>query len=100
MVYLTVSLTSEYTLGLLRPPAYSLCDKSVPLFYLRIFRFRSAFFCFSSVKRSEVSQAHPEWKIGQVAQELGRQWKDLTDDMKKRYEDMAQQDKGRYEIVS
>jgi len=58
----------------------------------------SAFFCFSSVKRSEVSQGHPEWKIGQVAQELGRQWKDLTEDMKKVYEEMAQRDKGRYEI--
>jgi len=57
----------------------------------------SAFFCFSQTKRSEVNQAHPEWKVGQVAQELGRQWKDLTDVQKKEYEAMASRDKSRYE---
>jgi len=58
----------------------------------------SAFFFFSQVKRQGVSQGHPEWKVGSVAQELGRQWKDLTETEKKVYEEMAQRDKGRYEI--
>jgi len=58
----------------------------------------SAFFFFSQVKRQGVSQGHPEWKVGSVAQELGRQWKDLTETEKKKYEEMAQRDKGRYEI--
>lgn len=58
----------------------------------------SAFFFFSHDKRPEVQQGHPEWKVGQVAQELGRQWKDLTDDTKRKYEEMAQRDKSRYEI--
>lgn len=58
----------------------------------------SAFFFFSHEKRPSVQQGHPEWKVGQVAQELGRQWKDLTEAQKKVYEEMAGRDKGRYEI--
>jgi ABC-type transporter MlaC component len=57
----------------------------------------SAFFFFSQVNRQEIQQGHPEWKVGQVAQELGRQWKDLTPEEKKKYEDMAARDKERYE---
>jgi len=58
----------------------------------------SAFFFFSQVKRPAVQQGHPEWRVGQVAQELGRQWKDLTDVEKKKYEEMATRDKARYEV--
>jgi len=58
----------------------------------------SAFFFFSQVKRPEVQQGHPEWRVGQVAQELGRQWKELTETEKKRYEEMVTKDKARYEI--
>jgi len=57
----------------------------------------SAFFFFSQIKRPDVQQGHPEWKVGQVAQELGRQWKDLTETEKKKYEEMASRDKVRYE---
>jgi len=58
----------------------------------------SAFFFFSQVKRPDVQQGHPEWRVGQVAQELGRQWKDLTETEKKKYEEMVTRDKARYEI--
>jgi hypothetical protein len=58
----------------------------------------SAFFIFSQEKRPEVSGGHPEWKVGQVAQELGRQWKSLTPEMKTKYDDMAATEKGRYEV--
>jgi hypothetical protein len=50
------------------------------------------------VKRGEVQGAHTEWKVGQVAQELGRMWKALTEDEKKVYEKMATDDKARYEV--
>lgn len=49
------------------------------------------------MKRPEVQSAHTEWKVGQVAQELGRMWKALTEDEKKVYEKMAYDDKHRYE---
>lgn len=61
--------------------------------------FRSAFFIFSQEKRSEVNQSHPDWRIGQVAQELGRQWKAITPELKKKYEDLAVEEKRRYEMV-
>jgi hypothetical protein len=56
----------------------------------------SAFFFFSNEKRPEVQGRHPEWKVGQVAQELGRMWKALTEEEKKVYEDRANNDKQRY----
>jgi len=57
----------------------------------------SAFFCFSQTKRSQIQQAHPEWRIGQVAQELGRQWKEFNDADKRPYAEMATKDRARYE---
>jgi len=56
----------------------------------------SAFFFFSNEKRPEVQTGHPEWKVGQVAQELGRMWKALTDEEKAVYEQKANMDKQRY----
>lgn len=74
----------------------------------------SAFFFFSQVrclittfntpyspiqlKRQGITGEHSDWKVGQVAQELGRMWKLLTDDEKKVYEKMAIDDKARYEV--
>jgi len=57
----------------------------------------SAFFSFSQSKRQGIQQAHPEWKVGDVAKELGRLWKDMDQSEKKQYEDMSTRDKARYE---
>ncbi|VDK17657.1 unnamed protein product [Anisakis simplex] len=56
----------------------------------------SAFFFFSHDKRPEVQQQHPDWKVGQVAQELGRFWKALSDEDRMIYERKALEDKERY----
>ncbi|KAL6726184.1 hypothetical protein Aduo_008184 [Ancylostoma duodenale] len=56
----------------------------------------SAFFFFSQDRRPEVQQMHPEWKVGQVAQELGRMWKNVSMDEKDMYERKALADKERY----
>ncbi|KAL3117111.1 hypothetical protein niasHT_007514 [Heterodera trifolii] len=56
----------------------------------------SAFFFFSNEKRQEVSGEHPEWKVGQIAQELGVRWKALSDEERTIYEKKAQEDKERY----
>jgi len=37
------------------------------------------FFLFSQERRPAVREAHPEWKVGDVAKELGRQWRELDD---------------------
>jgi len=57
----------------------------------------SAFFSFSQTKRQGIQQSHPEWKVGDVAKELGRQWKDMDANDKKEYEEMSNRDKARYE---
>uniref|UniRef100_A0A1I7X8U3 High mobility group protein 1.2 n=1 Tax=Heterorhabditis bacteriophora TaxID=37862 RepID=A0A1I7X8U3_HETBA len=56
----------------------------------------SAFFFFSQDRRPEVQQQHPEWKVGQVAQELGKMWKSVSVDEKELYERKAMADKERY----
>uniref|UniRef100_A0A915CVU5 HMG box domain-containing protein n=1 Tax=Ditylenchus dipsaci TaxID=166011 RepID=A0A915CVU5_9BILA len=57
----------------------------------------SAFFFFSNEKRSMVQQEHPEFKVGQIAQELGKYWKALTDEQRQVYERRAAEDKARYD---
>jgi high mobility group protein B1 len=56
----------------------------------------SAFFFFSNEKRQEVQQQHPEWKVGNIAIELGKQWKSLTDEERAVYDRKARDDKERY----
>jgi len=55
----------------------------------------SAFFFFCEEQRPHVRQNHPEWRVGDIAKELGKRWgccpsKDL-------YERMADGDKERYQ---
>jgi len=56
----------------------------------------SAFFFFSQERRPAVQSEHPEWKVGQVAQELGRLWKMVSMEEKDSYERRAMHDKERY----
>ncbi|KAI1721135.1 HMG (high mobility group) box domain-containing protein [Ditylenchus destructor] len=58
----------------------------------------SAFFFFSNERRVDVQKEHPEWKVGQIAQELGRCWKGLTEEEKSVYEKKATEDKERYSL--
>ncbi|KAL5962451.1 High mobility group protein DSP1 [Taenia solium] len=55
----------------------------------------SAFFFFCDHYRPEVRNAHPEWRVSEVAKELGRLWDECSD--KAPYELQAQKDKLRYE---
>ncbi|CAD5217359.1 unnamed protein product [Bursaphelenchus okinawaensis] len=56
----------------------------------------SAFFFFSNEKRGQIQSKWPSWKVGQIAQELGRAWKDLNENERIKYEKMAVNDKERY----
>jgi len=57
----------------------------------------SAFFVFSNEKRAAIAKAHPAWKVGEVAADLGRQWREMNAGAKKKYEDVAAKDKARYD---
>lgn len=58
----------------------------------------SAFFFFSDEHRTRIKEHNPEWKVADIAKELGRLW-ELCED-KAKYEALAQRDKQRYEEVS
>lgn len=60
----------------------------------------SAFFFFSNEKRAEVQQQNPTFKVGQIAQELGRVWKLMTEEERNVYDKKALDDKERYNNVS
>ncbi|VEL19009.1 unnamed protein product, partial [Protopolystoma xenopodis] len=55
----------------------------------------SAFFFFCDEFRAKIKEEHPEWKVADIAKELGRRWEECQE--KPKYETLAQQDKQRYE---
>jgi len=55
----------------------------------------SGFFFFCNSERPSVKLTNPEWKVGDVAKEMGRRWEVCSN--KDKYERMAQEDKARYE---
>jgi high mobility group protein B1 len=57
----------------------------------------SAFFWFCNDERANVKAAHPEYTVGDIAKDLGRQWGEVSEATKSKYEQMAEKDKARYE---
>ena len=57
----------------------------------------SAFFYFCDERRPKVRKEHSDWRVAEVARELGRLWEACSD--RDRYEKMATLDKERYEKV-
>lgn len=47
-----------------------------------------------------MQQEHPDWKVGTIAQELGKAWKALTEEERAVYERKAADDKARYDEAS
>jgi hypothetical protein len=54
----------------------------------------SAFFQFCQEERPKVKKAHNDWKVGDIAKELGKRWEHVE---KSKYEAEAARDKQRYE---
>jgi len=57
----------------------------------------TAFFFFSTDYREEIKNENPEWKMADVARELGRRWRELPDQEKAPYQEKADEDKTRYQ---
>lgn len=57
----------------------------------------SAFFYYANDERANVRAANPDFSVGEVAKELGRQWGELTDGQKLKYEKQAEEDRARYD---
>ena len=65
-------------------------DKNAPK------RNKNAYMFFVNEKRGEVKSANPSLSVTDVAKEIGVLWRNLDDDGKKKYIDMANEDKIRY----
>ena len=57
----------------------------------------SAFLFYSNDERPNVRAANPDFSVGEVAKELGRQWGELNENEKAKYEKQAEQDRARYD---
>jgi len=57
----------------------------------------SAFFYYANDERPKVRAANPDFSVGEVAKELGRQWNELMEDEKVKYEKSAEEDRARYD---
>ena len=49
----------------------------------------TAFFIFSADHRAEIKKKHPNFKVTEIASELGKQWRGLSAEKKKPYEAKA-----------
>lgn len=61
---------------------------------------RPAFFIFSNDERSKVKQANPCYTAGDTSKELGRMWSEADPAVKSKYQELADEDKARYDRVS
>jgi hypothetical protein len=59
----------------------------------------SAFFWFCNDERARIKGLNPEYRVGDVAKELGKLWGAIDPEVKRKYEAMAERDKARYERV-
>ncbi|XP_050733549.1 high mobility group protein DSP1-like [Eriocheir sinensis] len=57
----------------------------------------SAFFFYANDERASVRAANPDFSVGEVAKELGRQWNELGETEKLKYEKLAEADRARYD---
>lgn len=57
----------------------------------------SAFFYYANEERAKVRAANPDFTVGEVAKELGRQWNELTESQKVKFEKQAEEDRARYD---
>ena len=57
----------------------------------------SAYMCFCKAKRADVVAANPELKGAEVFKKMGEVWKGYSEEEKKPFEEMASQDKERYQ---
>lgn len=59
----------------------------------------SAFFYYANEERTKVRTANPDFSVGEVAKELGRQWNELSSDTKAPFEKQASDDRARYDAA-
>jgi hypothetical protein len=56
----------------------------------------TAYFYFAADKRPEIKKENPDYGITQIAQVIGEHWRNLDDEDKHPFEELAAKDKARY----
>jgi hypothetical protein len=54
----------------------------------------SPYFLFQGEKREEVAAKNPDLRVTEIAKEIGKMWKALSDSEKQRYKDKAAKKSG------
>jgi len=62
-------------------------------------RCMSAFFWYSQDARPKVRAANPDFGVGDIAKELGREWGEVSPETKAKYERLAEKDRARYDVA-
>lgn len=60
-------------------------------------RAKSAYFVFAEQRRSSLKSENPTLRMPEVAKLLGKEWRELTAEGKKTYEDLSRKDKERFD---
>lgn len=60
-------------------------------------RAKTSYMYFCAEKRNQLKENQPELKMVEVSKLLGKLWKDTPADARKKYEEMAEKDKARYQ---
>ena len=58
---------------------------------------KTSYLYFCDEQRPIVKSQHPEFKVGEIMKELGKMWKELSQDGKTKYNELYEKDKARYE---
>lgn len=63
-------------------------------------RATTAFFYYAQENRKKVKEENPEMKVTEISKKLGEMWRELSDEDKRKFLDLAEKDKARYQEVS
>ena len=58
----------------------------------------TAYFIFTNDIRPELKEENPDWKVGDIAKEAGRRWKEMDDEDKTEYNEKAAELKKEYQV--
>jgi len=57
----------------------------------------NSYLFYTKLNREKIKKENPDLKSSDVVKEMGKRWKNISDDDKAPYEKMAKEDKARYD---
>lgn len=59
----------------------------------------SAYLRFAAEVRPKLKEEHPDWTFGQLGKEVGKQWKELSEEEKRPYQEAYEAEKKEYDAA-